>query len=338
MTRHEALEAIAEVLKSSARIAVAAHLNPDGDCIGSALALRLILQAMGKTADVYDRDKVPDNLTMLAGSNEVRQLDAPQGRYDVLVCVDCADLSRVADPSVPTQAQALKALMEACDDFLQIDHHPSNPGYARINAIDGNAAATAVMIHELMELLDVKATPEIAECLYTGVSTDTGNFLQDNTNEDALRVVAALQVTGFNQAAIGRKLFAERRPEQLALITRALNTLRYDESHHVTCMLLTLRDFEETGALSEDADTIVNFGRDIAGVHMAMLARETHEGVKMSLRSIAPYTVSEVAKRYGGGGHAMAAGCTVHGMGVQEAADAVFEDLQMFCRQQEGSA
>ena len=185
-----------------------------------------------------------------------------------------------------------------------------------------------------MGMLGVEADREIAECLYTGISTDTGNFLQDNTNEDALRVVAAIQHTGFSQAELGRRLFAERRPEQVALITRALQTLRYDARGAVTCMMLTRSDFEETGALSEDADTIVNFGRDIRGVHMAMLARETEDGVKMSLRSIAPYQVNGVAKAFGGGGHEQASGCTVRGMSLKDAADAVFLALQKALEEQ----
>ncbi|MBQ9306866.1 MAG: bifunctional oligoribonuclease/PAP phosphatase NrnA [Clostridia bacterium] len=334
MRNPEALREIADHLRAAQRIAVCAHLNPDGDCIGSALAVRLILTALGKEVEVFDRDKVPDNLSMLAGADTVRTLDQATGRYDTLLCVDCAELSRVVNFGIPEQKAAFDGLRERCGELLQIDHHPSNPGYGDCHVIDGNAAATCVMIYDLMGLLGVKATREIAECLYTGISTDTGNFLQDNTNEDALAVIAALQETGFDQAALGRKLFAERRPEQVALISRALNTLRYDETRSVTCMTLTLGDFEETGALPEDADTIVNFGRDIRGVHMALLARETVEGVKMSLRSVSPYEIVEVARKYGGGGHEMAAGCTVKGIPLQAAADAVFADLCIALQEQ----
>ena len=334
MTSREGLMAIAEELKAARRVAIAAHLNPDGDCIGSALAMRLILRKLGKEADVFDRDKVPDNLMFLAGADTVRPLGDAEGAYDALLCVDCAELSRIVSFAVPGQKEQLDRLMGLCARVLQIDHHPTNPLYGDVQAVDGSAAATCVLIHDLMGMLDVEADREIAECLYTGISTDTGNFLQDNTNEDALRVVAAIQHTGFSQAELGRRLFAERRPEQVALITRALQTLRYDARGAVTCMMLTRSDFEETGALSEDADTIVNFGRDIRGVHMAMLARETEDGVKMSLRSIAPYQVNGVAKAFGGGGHEQASGCTVRGMSLKDAADAVFLALQKALEEQ----
>ena len=334
MTSREGLKAIAEELKAAGRIAIAAHLNPDGDCIGSALAMRRILRKMGKEAEVFDRDKVPDNLMFLSGADTVRPLTAASGRYDALLCVDCAELSRIVSFSVPGQKEQLDRLMGLCTRVLQIDHHPTNPLYGDVQAVDGRAAATCVLIHDLMGLLGVQADREIAECLYTGISTDTGNFLQDNTNEDALRVVAAIQSTGFSQAELGRRLFAERRPEQVALITRALQTLRYAQGGAVTCMTLTLADFEETGALSEDADTIVNFGRDIRGVHMTMLARETEDGIKMSLRSIAPWKVNGVARAFGGGGHEQASGCTVHGKGLKEAADEVFQALQKALEEQ----
>ena len=332
--RNEGRQAVAEKLREASRIAVVAHLNPDGDCIGSALAMQMILRAMGKQADAFDRDKMPDILRTLAGVGEIRPLQEARGPYDVLLCVDCADLSRIVDAHVPEQKAWLDALIAASACMVQIDHHPSNPGYADVNWVDGEAAAACVMVYDLMTDLGVEPTREIAECLYAGISTDTGNFLQDNTNEDALRVVAALQKTGFNQGRLGRTLFAERRPEQVALISRALQTLRYGADCHATCMVLTRKDFDETGALPEDADTIVNFGRDIRGVHMALLARETEDGTKMSLRSIYPYHVVEVARAYGGGGHDMAAGCTVRGMGPEEAAERVFAAMQASLREQ----
>lgn len=334
MTSREGLQAVAEILKGSRRIAIAAHLNPDGDCIGSALAMRLILRRMGKEADVFDRDKVPDNMMFLAGADTVRPLSAAEGPYDVLLCVDCADLQRIVSFSVPEQKEQFDRLLGMCGKVVQIDHHGTNPCYGDAWAVDGDAAAACVLVYDIMGLLGVSVDREIAECLYTGISTDTGNFLQDNTNEGALRVVAAIQGTGFSQAELGRKLFAERRPAQVALISRALQTLRYASDGGVTCMTLTLADFEETGALPEDADTIVNFGRDILGVHMAMLARETAEGIKMSLRAIAPYRVNDVAKSFGGGGHAQASGCTLHGVPLLEAADTVFLALQKALEEQ----
>ena len=205
--------------------------------------------------------------------------------------------------------------------------------------MDPHAAAACVMIYDLMEDLGVAPTEGIARCLYAGISTDTGNFLQDNTNADALRVVAALQKTGFRQAELGRVLFAERRPQQVALLTRALGTLRYGADGHATCMVITLKDFEETGALPEDADTLVNFGRDIRGVHMALLARETEDGVKMSLRSISPYHVGDTARSFGGGGHDRAAGCTLRGMDTETAVEKVFDAMQAsLIRQMEENA
>ena len=318
-------EAIARMIRDAQRIAICSHINPDGDTLGSAAAMRLALIKMGKDPVLFCDGKVPDQLSFLPGIEEMRIPDETEESFDLLLAVDVSDIRRLGNG---------EKLIRKSLHTAQIDHHPTNPLYGDVQAVDGSAAATCVLIHDLMGMLGVEADREIAECLYTGISTDTGNFLQDNTNEDALRVVAAIQHTGFSQAELGRRLFAERRPEQVALITRALQTLRYDARGAVTCMMLTRSDFEETGALSEDADTIVNFGRDIRGVHMAMLARETEDGVKMSLRSIAPYQVNGVAKAFGGGGHEQASGCTVRGMSLKDAADAVFLALQKALEEQ----
>ena len=324
----EDLRTVAEELKKARRVAIAAHLNPDGDCIGSALAMRLILQKLGKEVEVFDRDKVPEMFMFLEGADTVRPLSEASGRYDALLCVDCAELERIVNVHDHLQKVDLDRLLGLCDRLLQIDHHATNPLYGDAHAVDGNASAACVLVYDIMGMLGVDVDVKIAECIYTGVSTDTGNFLQGNTNEGAMSVVAALQCTGFDQPEIGRRLFAERKPEQVALITRALNTLRYGADGHVTCMTISRRDMEETGAMEEHTDTIVNFGRDICDVKMNLLARESSDGIKVSLRAIAPYAVRDVAVSFGGGGHEQACGCTVRDRSLQEVADMVFEALQ----------
>ena len=335
MGRREELEAVAASLKRARRVAVVGHLNPDGDAIGASLAMRLILQRMGREAEVFNRDRVPDTCRTLEGADTVRPLREAEGTFDLLLFVDCAEPGRVMDLRLPEEKAALEAFMGKALRTAQIDHHPTNPRYADDNAVDGKASAACCLVYDLMGILGIAPDRALAECLYTGIATDTGNFLQDNTDDEALAIAGALRATGFDQAGLSRKLFSERRPEQVALLTRALRSLRYSPDGKVTCMALSLRDFEETGALPEDADTIVNFGRDIRGVRMALLAREMETGVKMSLRSLAPVTISDVARRFGGGGHPMAAGCTLTGLSLEEAADKVFLAMQEAMAEQE---
>ena len=215
-----------------------------------------------------------------------------------------------------------------CARCVQIDHHGTNPGYCELNAVDGSASATALVARELIGDLGVQMNREISMCLYAAISTDTGNFAYSNTTAEAFHVMSELMDHGLPLSEMNRVLFLERDAAQVKLLQRALSTLTFHADGQVTSMTLTQKDFEECGALKEHADTIVNYGISIIGVKMAMLARETGEGtVKMSLRSLAPISVSGIAKSFGGGGHAQASGCTVDGP-MEQAVAAVIKAMK----------
>ncbi len=298
-------ERIAEALRRANSVCICGHVNPDGDTIGSALAMRLILQGMGKNVQVFFQDKVPDNLFFLKGAAEILEPDANREKYDLFLAVDVSD---------PARLGSCRDLMDHCEHSAQIDHHGTNPEYAEINSVDGDAAATCVMIREQMKYLDTPLTREIAECLYTGVSTDTGNFSFDCTDAETFRVMADLTETGFPLAERCMSLFREKSKPQLRLLGRAIEKMHFEAEGKIAVMTLTWKDFQECGALSEHADTIVNYGLETIGTRMAVLARETEDGrIKFSLRARAPLSVDEVAARLGGGGHARAAGISMEG-------------------------
>lgn len=298
-------EGIARAIAAAESVCICSHVNPDGDTIGSALAMRLALLGMGKRVGVFCQDKVPDNLCFLQGAKEIRYPEENQDRYDLFLSVDVSDVGRLG---------ACAELRQACANTAQIDHHGTNPGYAQVNSVDGDASATCTMIREQLEYLHAPLTREIAECLYVGISTDTGNFSFDCTDPEAFHVMGDLLEVGLPLAELNMILFREKSKPQLRLLGRAIEKMRFEAEGQIAVMTLTRQDFADCEALSEHADTIVNYGLETIGTCMALLARENDDGrIKFSLRARAPLTVDDVAAKLGGGGHARAAGISMEG-------------------------
>ena len=303
-TTERICDALIKAVVKAKTIVLCAHVNPDGDTLGSCLALQQALNALGKHAEVVCQDKVPDNLQFLKGATTVRHPEELSGnRIDLFFAVDVSDQGRLG---------CCETLMAAAADSVQIDHHGTNPGYARVNVIDPKASATALLAYELIQRLGAPVNVEIAKCLYTGISTDTGNFSFNNTTARAFRVMGELRSLPLPLAEMNRVLFRERSKAQTLLLARALDSLAFSANDRVAGMTLTQDDFTACGALPEHADTLVNFGLDVKGVCMSLLARENGDGgVKASLRGIPGYAVDDIAQQFGGGGHDLAAGCTI---------------------------
>ncbi len=298
-------EDIARCIREARTIAVASHVNPDGDTLGSAAAMRLILMAMGKEATLFCDGKVPDQLSFLPGAELFRVPGAQEGPFDLLLSVDVSDEKRLG---------ACAALKSVSRHTAQMDHHPTNPLFMEVNSVDGTAPANCILIRELMKTLGVPLTREIAVCLYTGISTDTGNFAFASTNAETFEVMGELMAQGLPLAELNRILFRVKPRAQIRLLGKALESLTFQGDGKIAVMKLTTGDFRACGALSEHADTIVNYGLDTVGTEMALLARETEDGqVKFSLRAKEPCRVDTIAKQFGGGGHPQASGITMTG-------------------------
>ena len=298
-------EAVAAYIREADTIAVASHINPDGDTLGSATAMYLVLKALGKQVSLFCDGKIPDQLSFLPNSGLFRVPDGSEGPFDLMLAVDVSDEKRLG------KCAELKAKSKKT---AQIDHHPTNPLYMQVNSVDGGAPATCMMIREQMETLGVPLTKEIAVSLYTGISTDTGNFAFNCTNAEAFRMMGELMEHGLPLAELNRILFRVKPREQIKLLGRALEDLTFRGNGKIAVMKLTAEDFRACGALAEHADTVVNYGLDTVGTEMALLARETADGqVKFSLRAKEPCTVNDVAAKFGGGGHPQASGITMDG-------------------------
>ena len=298
-------EAVAEAVRRAETIAVCSHVNPDGDTIGCALAMRLGLLALGKKVQVFCHDKVPDNLAFLPGADTVRSPKECEDRFDLLLAVDVSDPARLGDG---------KRLLTRSIHTAQIDHHPTNPLYTEINSVDGAAPAASILVYEQLKALGVPMTREIAMCLYTGISTDTGNFSFSSTNAETFAIMSELMQADLPLSEMSRVLFRERSREQLLLLGKAISGMRFEGHGKIAVMKLTRKDFDDCGALNEHADTLVNFGLETTGTRMAVLAREDEPGeIKFSLRAKSPERIDDVAKSLGGGGHPQASGITLKG-------------------------
>lgn len=311
-------EAIARMIRDAQRIAICSHINPDGDTLGSAAAMRLALIKMGKDPVLFCDGKVPDQLSFLPGIEEMRIPDETEESFDLLLAVDVSDIRRLGNG---------EKLIRKSLHTAQIDHHPTNPLFMEENSVDGDAPASCILIREQIAALGLEIDSDMAVCLYTGISTDTGNFAFASTNAECFEIMSELMGHDLPLAKLNRILFRERAKPQVLLMGRALNSLCYYENGQIAVMKLTQRDFEECGALSEHADTLVNFGLDTIGTRMAMLAREGEDGtIKFSLRAKEPDCVSDIAQQFGGGGHPQAAGITMYGK-LDETAGSVLDAL-----------
>lgn len=290
------------------------HVSPDGDTLGSALALKLRLTAMGRSVRLLLDGEVPSNLAFLPGVAAVEGPDAQTKAADLAIAVDVSCAERLGTCAAAFFAATRTAV---------VDHHGSNPGFAQINWIDGDAPATAVLVYRLLEAMGGSITRDEAICLYTGLSTDTGNFIYESTSAESFRMMAALMEAGLPLAQYARRLFRVKELPFVRLLGQALPSLHLTCGGKVAGLTLTLAQMREAGASGGHTDGLVDYAIDVEGVAMAYFARETEDGrVKVSLRALEPWRVDQVAARFGGGGHRLASGLTVD-MPLAQAAQAV---------------
>ncbi len=297
-------------LLSAGSVLLFGHVNPDGDTLGSVLALKTRLERMGKrTAAVVD-GIVPSRIAYLPGADTVINTPSELGQFDLALAVDVASSDRLGMWESTFAAAARTAV---------IDHHGTNPGYAQINMIDGDAPAAAILVDRLLERMDLPLNQEEAICLYTALSTDTGNFIYDSTNAESFALMGRLMEAGLPLPEYSRRLFRQKEVPFVRLLAEVLPSLRITAGGKVAGLQLTLEQMERAGANAGHTDGVVDYAIDLEGVGMAYFAREIGGGkVKVSLRALAPYAVDQIAKAYQGGGHKLAAGLTL-AMSMDEA-------------------
>ncbi|HWQ36840.1 MAG TPA: bifunctional oligoribonuclease/PAP phosphatase NrnA [Blastocatellia bacterium] len=294
------LSQVIELIEQHQRFAVTSHIRPDGDSLGSSLALFWILRGLGKDAEVIMCDDVPQAYERLPGADLVRVVPDIDRAYDAVFVIECSDVTR---PGLP----ALK------DQFVvNIDHHSTTELFGNVNWIDSTAAAVGEMIYNLAKAIGARITPELASCVYAAVLTDTGSFHFSNTTERTFKIASELVRHGAQPAKLSQAIFYCYPYSKIKLIGSVLSTLQRDETGSIAWIRMTRDAMQEAGASEEDTDGIINYPLTIGEVEAAAFFRELpNNTIRTSLRSKNRVNVARVAEQFGGGGHANAAGFTL---------------------------
>ncbi|MBP3655759.1 MAG: DHH family phosphoesterase [Clostridia bacterium] len=307
-----------DLARKAERLALISHVSPDGDTVGAALALRLAFLSMGKSVDVICDGTIPPSIAFLNGTQAYITPDQAQPVYDAAIAVDVSDRRLLG---------ASSAVFDAAKARLVIDHHETNEGYGDCNYIRRGECACCLLAYEAICAMGVPLSREMANCLLLGMSTDTGHFQYPYTSKAAMIAAGEMIEAGADVSYLTRMLYRTVSRQKLELTRVAYRNMRFELDGQVGVITISQKEFEETGCTPAHTDGLVNKALEVEGVRMAILATERDEGVKISLRAVEPETVNDIAKVFGGGGHAQAAGCTLY-MPMHKAVDAVLAAIR----------
>lgn len=305
---------IAQALREHESFIIMSHVRPDGDAIGSQLALGHALEEMGKTVHYVNEDGLPENLAFLPHSDRITQPKGEVLDVEVAIALDCATKPRLGD-------NALKAASIA-KLWINMDHHKSNPSYGDLNFIDSSSPATGQILYNFITAEDLPLSDVTRDAIYVAVSTDTGSFQYSGTTVETYEMAADLVRRGLKVGEINAKTYDSHPYRRVELTRRLLNTLVMADNGRMADWRLEYKTQEELGLKPEDSEGLIDMIRAIQGVEIAVFFEELSCGqIRVSMRSKNPAVdVCEVAKVFGGGGHALAAGIRTEGTleGVRE--------------------
>jgi phosphoesterase RecJ-like protein len=297
---------IAQALNGADRIAILSHVRPDGDAIGSQLALALSLVQLGKTVVAWNEDGLLGSFRFLNRSDIIQKPPIEQQDFDVVVALDTATQQRLG--------KTLDAIGKA-KTWINIDHHASNPGYGDLVYIDTAAAATGEIIYEFLRDANFPLTYEAADALYAAISTDTGSFHYPNTTSRSFEIAAELIKAGVDAGTICRNLYESYPKRRMQLVARILPNAAFDLDDKIASLALPQTITHELGIQPDDVDGLIDYVRCIRSVIVAIFFEELADGkIRISMRSKdARIDVSRICMQFGGGGHPLAAGARMRG-------------------------
>src|SRR5437016_3608442 len=297
---------IGRVLREHQKFAVLSHVRPDGDALGSQLALALSLQKLGKDVRVWNEDGMLEKYSFIPRAELLTKPPSAAEDFDVAIALDTAIQNRLGT--------ALAAVLSA-KLWVNIDHHPSNPRYGDLIHIDANAPATSQILFELLTSQGFPVDLEIAENLYVAISTDTGSFQYSNTTAHTFEIAAKLVRLGIDVGRVSQQLYENYPRRRIELLRELLRTMRFEGGGRVASFSLSLKTAAELGVLPEDNEGLIDHLRAIRGVIVAVFFEELADGkVRVSMRSKSEKAdVCAICQKFGGGGHTLAAGARVRG-------------------------
>ncbi|MBI5266751.1 MAG: bifunctional oligoribonuclease/PAP phosphatase NrnA [candidate division Zixibacteria bacterium] len=296
---------IRDAVERSSHVLVVSHVDPDGDALGSQLAMGQYLRDLGKTIHLMRDSQIPDKYAFLPGVEQIMPANSfPKGlAIDTAIILECPTLERVGS--------AAEFLTDRTT-VISIDHHRDSMAFGAINWVDIGASSVGEMVSDYFGMVGYVPSRDVATQLYTAILTDSGRFRYQSTTAHTMRVAASLMEAGADPRWICDQVYYNMRPTTIKLIGRVLNTVEFHDSGRICMLTLTKEMFASTGAEEPESDGLVDFTMANRGVVAGILLKEANSsGTKVSLRSSNGVNVSAIAAEYGGGGHFNAAGCTI---------------------------
>lgn len=302
------MEQILKHIKASRRILLASHAEPDGDCLGSLVALGLALNKLDKTITMFNPSPIPAVYRFLPGVERIVTQIKEATAYDMAIILDCGDIVRVGENS---------SIVDRIPLVVNIDHHVSNTRFGHLQLIDTDACATAEIVYRLINALEIPFDKAIATSIYLGILTDTGSFRFSNTNPAAFAISKAMTDIGVEPHAVAQRVFGTYSLGRIKLLNMALNSIEISDNGKLSLMTISRSMLNATGTSTEDIDGLINYARRIEDVKVAALIHEIKNGAgkftnmnryHVSLRSDNTVDVAKIAGKFGGGGHTSAAG------------------------------
>ncbi len=321
-------DSILDIIKNSNNFILTTHINPDGDAIGSELALARYLKDEGKHVQIINHSATPEYLKFMMNNDSEIQLFKPSsheeiiGKTDVIFMLDINQLNRTGNLENSIRMSKAKKIC--------IDHHEFPESFADAEVIDTEKSSTGELIYDLLSEAKFKLDFDIALPLYVAILTDTGSFKYDRTTPRVHRIIAELIESGIDTKTVFREIYDQGTSNSIQLLGRALSSITQVCEGKVSYMTVKRSDLVETGTSEEDVEGFVNYNLTIRGVEVGILFFELEEGVKASFRSVSKIPVNKLAKEFNGGGHFHAAGARIIGQKLELSIREVLEETEKY--------
>ncbi|HZR22559.1 MAG TPA: bifunctional oligoribonuclease/PAP phosphatase NrnA [Vicinamibacterales bacterium] len=302
MTTNPDVQRIVEAIRTRQQFVLSSHSRPDGDSIGSQLAMAYALRDMGKSAVAVNFDRAPGPLLQFPGVPDIVIAPAVDRAYDAAIIMECGDLARTGVTGLDKSF------------VINIDHHPGNTGYGAINWFDASAAACGEMVYDVIVALGMPMTREIATHIYLAILTDTGSFHYSNITPRTFDISKACLEAGVDPVLVARNVYDSNNMGRLKLFGAVLSAMQIDQSGRIAIVYLDHEMARAAGGTYEDTEGLINLPLTVKEIQAVVFFKQ-HEGeeYRVSMRSKGDIDIGAIAKEFGGGGHKNAAGCTVTG-------------------------
>jgi phosphoesterase RecJ-like protein len=310
------IQLIVDAVRTRQRFVLSSHSRPDGDAIGSQLAMAYALRKMGKEVTLINADPAPAPLMAFPGVADIRIASTVEGEFDAAIIMECGDLKR-------TGVSGFERFF-----VINIDHHPGNESYGQINWFDASAAACSEMVYDLVVALGVPLTREIATHVYLAILTDTGSFHYSSISPRTFDICRECLIAGVDPVMVARNVYDSNNMGRLKLFGAVLGAMQIDQSGRIAIVYVDHEMARAAGGTYEDTEGLVNLPLTVKEIEaVVFFKQEKGDEYRVSLRSKGDVDINAIAKEYGGGGHKNASGCTISGP-IEELQKALVEKIE----------